>query len=145
MDSADHIAVEPLKATPLVLQAVGTDGYTKQGSATTLLNHEGLGDDGILEAPVLIKVSGTYFLFFSSGCFTTSNYDVSYATASSVTGPYTRIATPLLKTGNSGLQAPGGADVTKTGDKIVFHANYGGGRALYTAGITISGTTVAIA
>ncbi|KAF2160678.1 glycoside hydrolase family 43 protein [Zasmidium cellare ATCC 36951] len=136
--------VEPLKATPLILQPVAADGFTKTGSATTLLNHEGLSDDGVLEAPVLIKVSGTYFLFFSSGCFTTSNYDVSYATASSVTGPYTRVATSLLKTGNSGLQAPGGADVTKTGDKIVFHANNAGGRSLYTAGLTISGTTVAI-
>lgn len=120
------------------------DGVTKTGQATTLLNHQGLSDDGVLEAPVLVKKGGTYFLFFSAGCFTTERYDISYATASSITGPYTRVATALLKTGVSGLKAPGGADITKTGDKIVFHANYAGGRALYTAGLTISGKTVAI-
>lgn len=128
-----------------MLQQVAADGYTTIGQATTLLNHNGLSDDGVLEAPVLVKKDGTYFLFFSAGCFTTTRYDVSYATASSVTGPYTRVSPGLLNSNNSGLKAPGGADVTKDGLRMVFHANYDRGRALYTAGLKISGKTVAIA
>ncbi|KAK4621526.1 hypothetical protein CLAFUW4_07018 [Fulvia fulva] len=106
--------------------------------------HQGLSDDGILEAPALVKSGSTYFLFFSSGCFTTEHYNVDYATASSITGPYTRTASPLVETGTGGLRGPGGADIIRGGERIVLHANNGGGRSLYTATIRISGTTVAL-
>ncbi|EME43257.1 glycoside hydrolase family 43 protein [Dothistroma septosporum NZE10] len=136
--------VEPLVATPLILQPVSADGLTAQGAATTLLNHQGLSDDGILEAPALVKSGSTYVLFFSSGCFTTEHYNVDYATSSSITGPYTRTSTPLIESGTGDLSAPGGADVTRDGLKLVLHANNNGGRSLYTATIQISGTTVAL-
>jgi hypothetical protein len=57
------------------------------------------------------KVPFSYFLFFSSNCYNTNLYDISYATAGSVAGPYTKAATPFKVTGNNGLTAPGGLSV----------------------------------
>ncbi|KAI5365427.1 putative glycoside hydrolase, family 43 [Septoria linicola] len=136
--------VEPIVPTPLKLQPVASDGYTLQGDATILLDHVGATDDGILEAPVVVKKDGIYFLLFSSGCFTTTNYDVDYATADSITGPYTRAASPLISTGQDGLQGPGGADVSKDLKYLLFHANYGNGRGLFTAMVTIDGQTLTV-
>ncbi|KAK5741159.1 hypothetical protein LTR17_004099 [Elasticomyces elasticus] len=136
--------VAPYVPTPLILQPVGSDGVTLQGSATTILNHNGASDQGNLEAPSLTKVGSTYVLFFSSGCFVGSQYTVSYATSTSITGGYKRAASPLFATGVNGLSAPGGADIFRDGKHLLFHANSGGGRALYTAEVTISGTKVTV-
>ena len=134
--------VDPIVATPLMLQPLASDGITLQGSATQLLDNNGAADDGILEAPALAQNDGTYFLFFSSGCYTTNAYTVSYATASSITGPYTRQATPLFQTGTDGLTAPGGADIWTDNTHMVFHANSASGRSMYTAQISYNGDTV---
>ncbi|KXT04925.1 hypothetical protein AC578_3414 [Pseudocercospora eumusae] len=136
--------VEPLVPTPLTIQPVAADGFTLTGSSTALLDHSRSSDDGILEAPVLVKSGSTYFLLFSSGCFTTTDYKVDYATAPSIIGPYTRAAHPLIATGDNGLIAPGGADVSEDLKYMLFHANHGGGRALYTATITVSGTNLSV-
>lgn len=139
--------VAPIVATPLTLQPVAADGLTFMGSSTVLMSNNGASDQGIVEAPDLIRTrSGTYVLFFSSGCFVTSSYTVSYATASSITGPYTRASGPLLATGDGhGLTAPGGMDIWTDNQHMVFHANNAnGGRSMYTALISVSGTTVSI-
>lgn len=105
--------------TPIILQPVKNDGVTLDGAASTLLDNAGVSDDGVVEAPSLVKgPQGQYVLFFSSGCYSTPNYTVSYATASSVKGPYARRAQPLLKTGDMGLFAPGGADVRNSDTDI---------------------------
>ena len=54
--------------------ARATEQETVSPTLQHFLDHQGLADDGILEAPALVKSGPTYFLFFSSGCFTTSNY-----------------------------------------------------------------------
>ncbi|TKA74484.1 hypothetical protein B0A55_06446 [Friedmanniomyces simplex] len=134
--------VAPYVPTPIMLQPVGSDGHTFQGSPKTILNNDGAADQGIVEAPSLAKSGSTYILFFSSGCFTTGNYNVNYATSDSITGSYKRAASPLFATGIDGLTAPGGADIFRDGKHMLFHANYGSGRALYEAIVTISGTKV---
>lgn len=134
--------VAPVVPTPLILQPVGADGYTPEGSAVSLLDNIGPSEDGVIEAPNLIRSGDTWVLFFSSGCFTSPRYTVSYATASSATGPYTRAAGPLFSTGDQGLSAPGGMSVAADGQHMVFHANSGSGRALYTAEIRIDGDQV---
>ncbi|KAK5000769.1 hypothetical protein LTR28_012996, partial [Elasticomyces elasticus] len=54
----------------------------------------------------------------------------------SVAGPYTRQGA-LFKTGDYGLVAPGGLDVAVNGNHAVFHANFGKGRAMFTALLSI--------
>jgi len=143
-------SVPPIKSTPLMLQKVAADGYTKIGNEVQILDRDDA-DGPLIEAPSLIHVNGVWFLFFSSGCFGDLSYDLSYASATSVTGPYTKAQSPvapLLVSGKDGLKAPGSACVAKDGSKIVFHAWLGdaiaGGRGTWTGVPTISGTTVTL-
>lgn len=137
--------VAPIVSTPIMLQAVAADGVTLQGNPVQLLDNNGAADSGITEAPSLVRSSsGEYVLFFSTGCYSGTNYDTQLATASSVAGPYTRQGN-LLVTGEDGLTSPGGADIHTDGQHMLFHANYGNGRALYTAVVNIQSSSVSIA
>jgi hypothetical protein len=100
-------------------------------------------DGPLIEAPNLLFYDGTYFLFFSSNCFSTTLYDVSYATASLAKGPFTKSSAPLMVTNNPfEITAPGGATTTVDGKNMVFHANCPAGRCMFESAITISGDTV---
>lgn len=115
--------VEPIVPTPLMLQEVGADGITPIGGAVQILDRDDL-DGPLIEAPALHRsAEGVYFLFFSSNCFTTPKYDVSYATATNIYGPYTKSTRPLLVTSDADLTGPGGMDIIKGGDFIVFHGH----------------------
>jgi len=115
--------VAPIVPTPIMLQKVAADGLTLIGPPVQILDNNGVSDDGLVEAPSLVKSpSGIYFLFFSAGCYSTVDYSVSYATASNPAGPYTRHYPPLFSTGTDGLSAPGGASVFWDAYHMVFHA-----------------------
>lgn len=113
-----------------------------QGDAVILLDHEGMADGGSIEAPSLVQSGGQYVLFFSSGCYYTTNYTVNYATAPAITGPYQRADHPLFISGDYGLVAPGGMSIYSDAKHMVFHANFGGGRALYNAAVASQGNQV---
>ncbi|KAJ5104914.1 Glycoside hydrolase family 43 [Penicillium alfredii] len=128
---------DPLVPTPIFLQQVQKDGVTKVGDPVTILDRE-QSDGPLVEAPNIIRsADGTYFLFFSSHCFSTLGYNVKYAHSKSIKGPYQRADRALLQTGDFDLKAPGGATVAPDGTKMVFHANCGGARCMYVSGIDI--------
>lgn len=142
--------------TPLMLQQVNeTDGISLVGKPQQLLDRT-KADGPLIEAPCLIRTEGTsgnssvYVLFFSSNLFTTSHYNVAYATSTTgLKGPYIRNPTPLLATGDDEgrLYGPGGLDVGGGGEKVVFHSGYSGTsitRQLWTGQIAVNGTTVII-
>lgn len=135
--------------TPIMLQAVAADGVTPSGAPTQILDRDAA-DGPLVEAPDLILVDGTYYLFFSSNCFNGPDYDTSYATAGAVGGPYTKAASPLLVSGGDGgaLNSPGGATAGPDGTQMVFHsdsvADDASVRQMWTAGITVSGGVVSI-
>jgi beta-xylosidase len=115
--------VAPIVPTPLMLQEVAADGITPIGGAVQLLDRDDL-DGPLIEAPSLYRSEeGIYFLFFSSNCFTTPLYDVSYATATNIYGPYTKSSRPLLVTSDAELTAPGGMDIVKGGPLVLFHGD----------------------
>ncbi|KAJ2900981.1 glycoside hydrolase family 43 protein [Zalerion maritima] len=131
-------SVEPIVATPIMLQKVSGDGHSKSGDAVQILDR-GEADGPLVEAPSLMRSDdGKYVLFFSSNCYSSEWYDISYAMADSVSGPYTKSG-PFAVTGTSGLYAPGGLDVATDGTHVSFHAGNINteGRAMYTAQITI--------
>ena len=136
-------------STPIMLQTLESDGVTPSGDPVQILDRDAA-DGPLIEAPDLILHEGTYFLFFSSNCFNGPDYDTSYATASSITGPYTKASSPLLVSGgdNGALNSPGGATVGPDGTQMVFHSDSESGnsavRQMWTAGIAISGGTVSI-
>lgn len=105
--------IPPYTSTPISLQQLSADGLSDLlGSAPiTILDRSTTDGDGpLVEAPALIKVSGVYILFYSTGCTRDETYTVRYATSKSITGPYTRRGT-LLGTGSYGLEAPGSVSV----------------------------------
>lgn len=133
-----------------MLQAVAADGITPTATAPTQLLDRGAADGPLIEAPSLILVSGTYYLFFSSNCFNGPYYDTSYATSGSVSGPYTKASSPLLVSGGDGgrLFSPGSATVGGDGTRMVFHADEAEGdpgvRQMWTAGLTVGGGVVGV-
>lgn len=136
--------VAPIVPTPLILQALASDGVTPVGDPIELLNRSDA-DGPLIEAPNVILVNGVYFLFFSSNCYTTPQYDVSYATASSIKGPFTKSDAPLLVTGSPfNITTPGGAQATMDGKSLVFHANCDAGRCMFERAMKISRAGVSI-
>lgn len=139
--------VAPIVSTPIMIQQVADDGYTPVGSPTEILDRWAL-DGPLVEGPSLTRTAdGHYVLFFSSNCFATKWYDVSYAFATSVTGPYVK-AGPMMVTGSpdAALYSPGGADIYADGEHAVFHAgDVGpinmGWRAMYTMKISVDTAT----
>jgi beta-xylosidase len=134
--------VYPIVDTPIMLQELESDGVTPVGDPIPIL-HRTDSDGPLVEAPRLVRSQeGIYFLTFSAHCFTTPQYDVRYATSTSLKGPYTRVTEILLKSGDYGLVAPGGASISSDGTKIVFHANCGNFRCMYAAAVTLNHTTI---
>lgn len=127
----------PRKPVPIFLQELESDGTTPTGDPVIILDINDT-DGPLVEAPNIIHADdGTYYLFFSSHCFTSLEYNVKYAHSKSIKGPYKRAYRPLLQTDDWKLQAPGGATISPDGTKMVFHANCGGWRCMYAAAISI--------
>ena len=135
-------------STAIMLQEVNTlDGITHIQDPVAILDRS-CADGPLIEAPSLVRSSqGVYVLFFSSNCYNTELYDTSYATASSVAGPYKKSARPLLVSGNpkpsiGKLMSPGGTDVSVDGTSILFHSDRvegnAGIREMWSASISIS-------
>ncbi|CAL5867202.1 uncharacterized protein PFLUO_LOCUS1415 [Penicillium psychrofluorescens] len=141
--------VDPIVPTPIMLQEVAADGVTPVGDAVQILDRTA--DDGpLVEAPNLILQGDTYFLFYSSYCFTDPQYSVKYATAPAITGPYTPSGVQLVQTGDYGLTSPGGATVCGCGQEMVFHGFCGdvaaqNERCMYAANVIVDGTTITLA
>ncbi|KAL1998382.1 hypothetical protein VTN02DRAFT_6296 [Thermoascus thermophilus] len=134
--------VPPLKPTPIMLQRVADDGITPIGDAVQILDRDD-SDGPLVEAPNLLLHGDTYFLFYSTHCFTDPKYDVRYATSKSITGPYRKTGVPLVKTGDYGLTSPGGGTVCGCGDKMLFHGFCEPNkRCTYAADIRIDGDHV---
>jgi len=131
--------------TSLWLQQVAADGVTLQGARAELLRSGRAEEAGIIEAPALTKVGAQYVLFYSLGPYGGDAYQTSYATASVLTGPYTKVFRSLMTTAslNSAVRGPGGADIIReaAGDHIVFHGwvnNYTA-RGMYVAALGWAG------
>lgn len=121
-------AVKPLVSTPIMLQEVGPDGVTKIGGPVKILDREDR-DGPLVEAPNLVRAKdGSYAILFSSHCFSTTLYNVNYAVATDVKGPYKRPASPLVQTGDFNLTSPGGATADADAGVVAFHARCPQGR-----------------
>lgn len=140
--------VAPIVSTPIQLLRLDSDAVSPMGAPVTILEN-GQYDGPLIEAPSLIRVESAYVLFFSSNCYSTTLYDVSYATSTSLMGPYTKATTPLLTTGNDGLYGPGGATASVDGSVIVYHAFCGtdlaSGRCMHERTLSFMGNTVGTA
>lgn len=119
------------KATPIMLQKLMADGVTLNGPPQVILDRDS-NDGPLVEAPSLVKKDNSYFLFFSSNCYSGPDYDSSYAVSTNgITNGGQHYAkahapnAPLLKTGTGPLYSPGGLTIAKDGVHVVFHADKG--------------------
>lgn len=134
--------IEPVISTPILIQRVESDGVSKIGEAIQLITNDSPEDGPLVEGPSMIHSGDTYYLFHSSNCFTTTKYDVKYATSSSPTSGFTKQGI-LFSTGYRGLRGPGGADADFDNCHFIFAAQLGDGRrGLYTAKIMLDGDSV---
>ncbi|KAK2757720.1 hypothetical protein FQN54_004689 [Arachnomyces sp. PD_36] len=141
--------------TPIMLQLLGSDGVTPDGDPVQLLDRDEV-DGPLIEAPSLMKSGDTYYLTFSSNMYDSLSYDVSYATSSSITGPFEKAQAPdapLIVSGDESdvgtLGGPGGADFLQDGSRISFHAfrngeNIDDGRSFYTSGVILEDAIITL-
>lgn len=120
----------------IYLQELAPDGLSLVGAdlanapwllpeATPLIHRDQAWEGRIIEAPTLIKHDGRFYLFYSGNFYDSDRYAISYATATSVFGPYVKAASPILDSSRIGLRGPGGQDVfAGPGGEtfIAFHA-----------------------
>ncbi|KAL8348820.1 hypothetical protein RB601_002239 [Gaeumannomyces tritici] len=138
--------VAPLAPTPIMLQEVcAADGVTPVGPAVQILDRADV-DGPLVEAPALARTrdGGSYVLLFSSHCFSSPRYNVNYAVARAVAGPYGRSPAPLVQTGDFNLTAPGGATADVGAGVVAFHANCPAGRCMFVGSFGVKGTEVII-
>ncbi|KAI4267228.1 MAG: hypothetical protein LQ337_008445 [Flavoplaca oasis] len=146
--NADSHHPTPLKIAPLN----PLTGTSFLANATTILDRDPAYDGPLIEAPSLAyhKGEGVYVLFFSSNCFNTEFYDVSYAVARDVMGPYRKAKVPLLVSGDEGgrMKSPGGAEVSADARRVVFHSNRERGdvrvREMWVGEVSVKGGVVTI-
>jgi arabinan endo-1,5-alpha-L-arabinosidase len=117
--------------TWLYIAPLTADGLSLAGTSTRLVKQDQSWEGDLVEAPTLVKRDGTYTLMYSANDYGGNGYAIGYATADSVTGPYTEGAEPLLTTDASGGRyiGPGGQDVVVAPDgtdTLAFHSWYGG-------------------
>ncbi|GAA0616465.1 family 43 glycosylhydrolase [Kribbella sandramycini] len=114
----------------LWLTKTADNGKTLAGGNSALLTSE-----GISEAPDIVQRNGRYLLFFSTNGYSDCNYETTYATASSLTGPWTIAQRPLMttKSFDAHVCGPGGADFV--GDKVFLHGWVNGSRHMYVADV----------
>ena len=117
---------EPVVDTPLILQEVDSkDGVTLLGDGVVIMNNAPQ-DGPTIEAPTLYydTKSKTFMLLFTSGCYSSSDYIIQLATASSVSGPYTRRGTWLATGGTSAkVNIPGSPDFEVSSGQLIFHGD----------------------
>lgn len=123
--------MKPIVPTPIMTQEVNKlEGHSKIGSPQITLTN--IPSDGpYVEAPALTYLNGKYTIIFSTNCYMDDKYDVQYATASNILGPYTRKGQILRTNGSFGLTASAGLDVAVNGDHVIWHAKYNPARPAY--------------
>lgn len=116
-----------LHPTPIMLQQVSkADGIKKIGDPVQILDRSEA-DGPLVEAPSLFynNESALYFLTFSSNCYATELYDISFAYSTCLEDAFVKSKYPLMTTQSVGVSAPGGADMSDDGKYALYHGTVG--------------------
>lgn len=110
----------------MIQQVDAADGVSVLGEAIQILDR-GESDGPLIEAPSLFYQPDyeMYYLTFSSNCYSTDNYDISFAYSSDLYRTFQKSTKPIMTSGSGPVRAPGGADMTADGRFAVFHGSVG--------------------
>ncbi len=111
--------------TPIFAEELAADGLSFAAGATAhqvLVNDGSTWEGGVVEAPWVVKRSGTYYLFYSGNVYD-QRYRTGVARASSPTATFTKKGMPILDNNNTWV-GPGHGSVVVTGTSwwFVHHA-----------------------
>jgi beta-xylosidase len=134
-------------SSALWIQPLRDDGLELVGERHMTLQLDAPWEGETIEAPSMLSVDGTYYLFYSGNGFNTPRYAVGYATGPSPLGPFTKQTTTAPWYGSDSVVAgPGGQEWTTDDDGnlvMTYHGwepgrvgyRQGGRRRLYVAGV----------
>lgn len=71
---------------------------------------------GVSEGPTVVKLDGTYYMFYSCNDFRSIDYAMGYATAKSPLGPWKKHKKPIVSRHLTGENGPGHGDLFRDGD-----------------------------
>jgi beta-xylosidase len=120
---ADSNAVN--QPSSLWIQQLADAGTSLVGEPIRLLGLDAVWETPLIEAPSLVMSGDTYYLFYSANWWNTDRYGIGYATAPSVTGPYTKVTTeqPWFAS-DANVAGPGGQEwvVDQSGQlRMAYH------------------------
>ncbi len=93
--------------TEIWIQPLSADGMHLLGQPTAIFRPDQSWQGHIVEAPQLVLVRGTYYLFYSGGWFNQPGYSVGAARCAGPTGPCTDVSPSPLLASNAQGQGPG--------------------------------------
>ncbi|MGH9298905.1 MAG: glycoside hydrolase family 43 protein [Acidimicrobiales bacterium] len=95
----------PFKPTTIYSEALAKNGLSFSGPPRVLLRADEPWQQGIVEAPQMVLVSGRYFLFYSGGWFNNDTYGIGVASCRGPVGPCTNrsIARAWLGSNGNGI------------------------------------------
>jgi arabinan endo-1,5-alpha-L-arabinosidase len=133
------------QAPSIWLQPVAADGITFTGPRVKLLQNDRADENGVIEAPVIVKRPSQYVLFYSASGYSDDSYRTGFATSPTLAAAFTKSDTPLMTTESTGVHGPGGAD--PVGGQIFFHGwiNDHSARGMYVANLAWNGDTPVVA
>ncbi len=112
--------------TWIEIAPLSADGLSLTGAPTQLVRQDQPWEGSVVEAPVLVRHDDEYVLLYSANDYGGDDYAIGAARSSTLLGPYTKQAEPVLSTpaSDGALRGPGGQDVVSTdhGDVLVLHA-----------------------
>jgi len=106
-------------ATPIFATPLDATGTVAVGANVQLITDTEKWEDGITEAPWMIAVNHTYYLFYSGSGYSGTGYAIGVATAPAATGPFTKVPSPIIHTatGKPPFYGPGHCSVVWTGSE----------------------------
>jgi hypothetical protein len=125
------------------------------GNPVAVLTNDQAWQEGVVENPDMVEVSGSYHLFYSGGPYFTASYATGVAECASPLGPCTDGSDNPVLTSAPGMGGPGGADtfVSPSGQLMMAFAAWpgaigtanGGYRAMFMATLSFNGDTPILA
>ncbi|MDB5697909.1 MAG: hypothetical protein JWN69_713 [Alphaproteobacteria bacterium] len=83
--------------TPIFAQPLSPDGQSLTGSPQVILVNDLAWEGHLIEGPWLMRHGSRYYLFYSGNDFSTADYGIGVAVASSPLGPFLKMERPILR------------------------------------------------
>ncbi|MCU1329863.1 MAG: hypothetical protein JWN34_5233 [Bryobacterales bacterium] len=118
--------------TPFCVQRLSEDGKQLVGQAQLVLENDHPWESHVIEGMWVVERSGQFYMFYAGNDFSTDDYGIGLAVSDSPTGPFRKMAGPLLGS-SAEWSGPGHPSVASdpAGRDVMFLHAYRPGAAAY--------------